>query len=79
MIFKKEYNQGVIHAKGYQALPEERCGNCKYFRKHYLRSGRGRYFATGYGHCVHPRLKKRRSEERCQYWEAVDAKDPRSS
>lgn len=22
---------------GYQALPGERCGNCKYFRKHYTR------------------------------------------
>ena len=38
--------------KGWQALPEERCGNCKY------------------GHCGHPKLKKRRVEEHCQYWTA---------
>ena len=23
-----------------------------------------------YGHCVHPKLKKRRVEEHCQYWTA---------
>ena len=27
--------------KGWQALPEERCGNCKYFRQHYIQSSRG--------------------------------------
>lgn len=47
----------VINMKGYQALPVERCGNCKYFRKHYLRAYKGCYRATNYGHCVHPRLK----------------------
>jgi len=51
--------------KGYDALPEESCGNCKYFRKHYIRSYKGHYMPLGYGHCVYPRLKKRRAEERC--------------
>lgn len=64
--------------KGYQALTEERCGNCKYFRKHYTRFGKGRYSPLGYGHCVHPRLKKRRAEEHCPYWTAADETAPRS-
>ena len=64
--------------KGYQALPVERCGTCKYFRKHYIRSSKGHYSSTNYGHCVHPRLKKRRAEEHCQYWTAKDEKIPRS-
>lgn len=54
--------------KGWQALSEERCGTCKYFRKHYIRSYQGHYSAIKYGHCVHPRLKKRRAEEHCSNW-----------
>ena len=64
--------------KGYQALPEERCGNCKYFYKHYTRSSKGRYLPLDYGHCVHPRLKNRRAKEHCAYWTAADAEGPRS-
>lgn len=62
--------------KGYQALPEERCGTCKYFRKHYTRSSKGRYCATGYGHCVHPRLKKRRAEEHCPHYAPAEEDAP---
>lgn len=64
--------------KGWQALPEKRCGNCKYFYKHYLRSDLGRYHPTSYGHCVHPRLKNRRAEEHCPHWCAGDTEKPRS-
>lgn len=64
--------------KGYQGLPEERCGNCKYYRKHYTRAYRGHYVPLGYGHCTHPRLKKRRAEEHCQYWSAAEEGSPRS-
>lgn len=63
--------------KGYQALSEERCGNCKYFRQHYIRSCKGHYSAVKYGHCVHPRLKKRRAEEHCQYFEPVQEATPK--
>lgn len=59
--------------KGYQAMPEKRCGNCKYFYQHYIRSSRGRYSSLPYGHCVHPRLKNRRVEEHCPYWKAKEA------
>ena len=62
--------------KGYQGLPEERCGNCKYFRKHYIRSYRGHYSALNYGHCVHPMLKNRRVEEHCPHWAAREADPP---
>ena len=65
--------------KGWQTLPEERCGNCKYFYKHYLRSPKGRYYATDYGHCVHPRIKNRRAQENCPHWTAKDKEAPRSS
>ena len=63
--------------KGYQDLPEERCGNCKYFYKHYLRSCTGRYSATNYGHCVHPRIKNRRAEEHCAQFTPKVPKIPR--
>lgn len=62
--------------KGWQALPVERCGNCKYFRRHYGHVGGERYFAMGYDHCVHPRLKKRRAEEHCACWTAPDEEAP---
>ena len=58
--------------KGWQALPGKCCGNCKYFRKHYVRLYKGTYRSLDYGHCVHPRLKKRRAEEHCQYWSAAE-------
>lgn len=64
--------------KGYQVLSEKRCGNCNYFRKHYIRLYEGCYLPTDYGHCVHPRLKNRRAEEHCSYWKPIDEKDPRS-
>ena len=63
--------------KGYQALPEERCGNCKYYRGHYTQSSRGRYSPVHYGHCVHPRLKKRRAEECCPHFSPKEEKTPR--
>lgn len=54
--------------KGYQTLPEERCGDCEHFRKHYIRMTEDYYHETNYGHCVHPRLKNRRAEEHCPHW-----------
>lgn len=63
--------------KGWQALPEECCGNCKYFRKHYIRYSNGRYSPIRYGHCVHPKLKKRRAEECCPHWTAAEVESPR--
>ncbi len=65
--------------KGWQALPAERCGSCKYFRKHYIRLYQGHYSATNYGHCVHPRLKKRRAEEHCPHWCPKQEEAPRDS
>ena len=34
------------------------CAGCRYFRRHYVKSGRG-YAPIAQGHCVHPRLKDR--------------------
>ena len=54
--------------KGYQALPEERCGNCEYFCQYYGHEEWGAYFLLRFGHCTHPRLEKRRAEEHCPHW-----------
>lgn len=57
--------------KGYEALPVERCGTCAHFRRHYIRVGEGYYIPILYGHCVYPKSKRRRDEERCPHWSAV--------
>lgn len=65
--------------KGYQALSEERCGNCIHFEKHYIRDCGERYLATDFGHCMHPRLKNRRVDEHCQYFTPVREDQPDES
>ena len=35
------------------------CGQCRHFRRHYVKFGRNRYHPMSKGHCVHPRLKDR--------------------
>ncbi|MGI5894577.1 MAG: hypothetical protein ACOX6P_08300 [Candidatus Merdivicinus sp.] len=48
------------------------CANCRYFHRHYIRSGKGRYYALLYGHCIKPRLKKRFCKDpACTYWQEV--------
>ena len=37
------------------------CAGCRYFRRHYMKSGRG-YAPIAQGHCVHPRLKDRTAD-----------------
>lgn len=64
--------------KGWQTLPEKRCGNCKYFHKHYVRMSKGHYSSLRYGHCSHPRLKTRRAEEHCPYWTPAKTESPHS-
>ena len=63
--------------KGYQALPVERCGNCKHYREHYRRAGKNRYISLQFGHFVHPRLKNRRAEECCPHFSPKEEKAPR--
>lgn len=65
--------------KGWQAVSEECCGNCKYFHQHYTRDKQGGYSPLWCGHCTYPRLKNRRNEETCPHWTAKDKEDPRSS
>lgn len=48
--------------KGYEALPVEQCGACAHFRRHYIRCEGDHYYPISYGHCVFPRIKKRREE-----------------
>ena len=44
------------------------CKNCKHFRLHYIKFGRG-YREITYGHCVYPRLKKRETESpACEFY-----------
>lgn len=46
---------------------EEFCGNCAYFRRHYVKR-QGRYEPLHLGHCVFPRLKDRPDDEHCSHW-----------
>lgn len=64
--------------KGYRAMPAERCGNCKYFRRHYVRIADDFYIPISYGHCVYPLSKKRCAEEHCPHWSSADEKAPGS-
>ena len=52
-------------AKRYQS--RELCGSCRHFRLHYWKFGE-RYLPLELGHCVYPRLKDRRADERCIHW-----------
>lgn len=46
------------------------CKTCKHFRQHYIKYGRGSYQEISYGHCVHPRLKKRESTTKaCEHFQ----------
>lgn len=51
-------------------MEDKICGNCKNFRLHYIRYGKGDYRPLLYGHCVKPRLKKRcAAETACIHWQ----------
>ena len=54
--------------KGYTIQEAKICGNCAHFRLHY-----DFYLPLRCGHCVHPRRKRRRSEETCPLWEPKKA------
>ena len=44
------------------------CKNCKHFRQHYIKFGKS-YRDIAYEHCVFPRLKKRKTEEKsCEHY-----------
>ena len=64
-------NQSIAKKKGYEALDRHLCGGCKYFRQHYVKLPSEYYVRIEYGHCVYPRLKKRREDETCPHWEAA--------
>ena len=51
---------------------EQTCGNCRHFRRHYVRYARGRYMALSYGHCVKPRLKNRVLREHAMLCNSCD-------
>ena len=38
------------------------CESCQYFRRHYIRVGNNHYMPLDEGHCIHPRLKDRKTE-----------------
>lgn len=57
---------------GYEAVSAEICRDCKYFRRHYICRDDNNYLPLHYGHCVYPKLKKRRAEEHCAHWTPVE-------
>ena len=50
---------------------DEVCGSCAYFHRHYGKR-KDTYFPLNLGHCVYPRLKDRRDDERCPHWRPAD-------
>jgi hypothetical protein len=49
-------------------MEKETCKTCKHFVRHYIRC-RNRYEGLERGHCVHPRLKDRRTDTpACQHY-----------
>ena len=59
----------------YLIIEREICGNCKHFRRHYIKRD-GCYFGLDYGHCVYPRVKKRPDGATCPHWEACPPPKP---
>lgn len=49
------------------------CKDCKHFRQHYIRYGRGCYRECNWGHCVFPRRKLRRpGTPACSHFQPVE-------
>lgn len=47
---------------------EQKCGNCNFFIRHYIKSS-GRFTEIDNGHCTYPRLKHRDgSQKACEYF-----------
>lgn len=40
----------------YQITGQQNCGNCLYYRRHYI-CREGAFYSLSYGHCIFPRLK----------------------
>ena len=43
----------------YQITGQQNCGNCLYYRRHYI-CREGAFYSLSYGHCIFPRLKSGR-------------------
>ena len=63
--------------KGWKDVPEERCGTCKHFYRHYGHTQRNRYYPLRFVHCTYPRPKNRWVEEYCPYWTDAHEEAPR--
>lgn len=46
----------------------EICMHCRYFYRHYLKTGRW-YSSANYGHCTKPRLKIKKTYDTCELFE----------
>ena len=51
------------------------CANCAHFHQHYIRSAQVSkphkhcFWPIGQGHCTYPRMKNRRTDDVCEYFE----------
>lgn len=46
------------------------CKNCEHFILHYIKHARGNYAAILFGHCIKPRIKTRKANDKaCAYWQ----------
>ena len=44
------------------------CERCKFYLQHYIRVN-GQFTPTYYGHCIHGRIKSRKTDDSCKYFE----------
>lgn len=57
----------------YQITGQQNCGNCLYYRRHYI-CREGAFYSLSYGHCIFPRLKKRPPNAACPHWAPADGR-----
>jgi len=50
---------------------EKTCKNCKYFYQHYIKE-EGKITQIYEGHCIYPRLKKRKIDDHCEHFTRRD-------
>lgn len=57
----------------YQITGQQNCGNCLYYRRHYI-CREGAFYSLSYGHCILPPAKKRPPYAACPHWAPADGR-----
>ena len=59
----------------YRKYDVEECGNCMYFRQHYVKIGADYFSPISYGHCTFPRRKRRETGDFCPHWKEIQREE----